>query len=395
MPSSSSSPIYLDNAATTRVLPEVVAAFLPYLTEQYGNASSVHAFGQRARSAVERARRQVATLIGSEPSEITFLSGATEANNLAVRGVVEVYSHAIHRNHIVTTSFEHPSVLAPCQALEAAGFRVTYLPVGSSGQVKVEDVAQALTDETCLVTVMLANNEVGTLQPIAEIGALVAERRGRGQAIFMHTDAVQAVGKVPVNVRDLKVDLLSLSGHKFHAPKGIGALYVAKHVRLTAQQLGGQQERGRRAGTEAVAHIVALGCAAQLAAERLDRMEAVKALRDELEQSLRARLPKVVINGATAPRLPHLTNMAFDGLDAHRLVIALDLAGIAVSTGSACSSGTTEPSHVLRAMGLPPERVRGSIRISLSQETTAADVAHVLEVLPQTVARLSRHAAAA
>lgn len=204
--------VYLDNAATTRVLPEIAAAFLPYLTEHYGNASSVHAFGQRARSAVERARRQVAALIGSEPSEVTFLSGGTEANNLAIRGVVEAYGDTVRRNHIITTVFEHPSVLAPCQALEAAGFRVTYLPVGTAGQVKVEDVAQALTDETCLVTVMLANNEVGTLQPIADIGALVAERRQRGQAIFLHTDAVQAVGKVPVNVRDLNVDLLSLSG---------------------------------------------------------------------------------------------------------------------------------------------------------------------------------------
>jgi len=389
------SPVYLDNAATTRVLPEVVAAFLPYLTEQYGNASSVHAFGQRARSAVERARRQVAALIGSEPAEITFLSGGTEANNLAIRGVVESYGDPVRHNHIITTAFEHPSVLASCQALEAAGFRVTYLPVGTAGRVTVDDVAQALTDDTCLVTVMLANNEVGTLQPVADIGALVAERRQRGQAIFLHTDAVQAVGKIPVNVRDLKVDLLSLSGHKLHAPKGIGALYVARHVRLAAQQLGGQQERGRRAGTEAVAHIVALGCAAELAAKRLDQMEAVRALRDELEHGLHARLPRLVINGAASPRLPNLTNLAFDGLDANRLVIALDLAGIAVSTGSACSSGTTEPSHVLRAMGLPPERVRGSIRVSLSQETTAADIARVLEVLPQTVERLSRQSVAA
>lgn len=367
-----------------------MAAFLPYLTEQFGNASSVHAFGQRARAAVEQSRRHVAALFGAEPTEVTFLSGGTEANNLAIRGVAEAYGDASRRNHIITTSFEHPAVLAPCQALEAAGFRVTYLPVSLAGRVSAAEVAQALTDETLLVTVMLANNEVGTLQPIAEIGALVAERRRRGQTLFFHTDAVQAVGKVPVNVRDLGVDLLSLSGHKIHAPKGIGALYVAKHVRLAPQQLGGHQERDRRAGTEAVANIVALGCAAQLAAQRLDQMAQVRNLRDTLEHELQARLPWMAVNGGASPRLPNISNLAFDGLDANRLVIALDLAGIAISTGSACSSGSTEPSHVLRAMGLPPERVRGSIRISLSHTTAPSDIARVIDLLPKTVERLAR-----
>lgn len=390
----SAAPIYLDNAATTRVLPEVAAALLPYLTEQFGNASSVHAFGQRARAAVEQARRHVAALIGAEPSEITFLSGGTEANNLAVQGVVAAYGGG-DRRHVITTAFEHPAVLAPCRALEAAGFRVTYLPVGVAGRVAADDVAAALTDDTLLVTVMLANNEVGTLQPVADIGALTAERRRRGQTIFLHTDAVQAVGKIPVNVHELGVDLLSLSGHKMHAPKGVGALYVAKHVRLAARQLGGHQERDRRAGTEAVADIVALGRAAQLAAERLDQMEAVRALRDELERELQRRIPNMAVNGGASPRLPHITNLGFAGCDANRLVIALDLAGIAVSAGSACSSGSTEPSHVLRAMGLPPDRVRGSIRISLSHETTAADIARVVDVLPKTVERLSRRCAAA
>ncbi|MCS7080783.1 MAG: cysteine desulfurase [Chloracidobacterium sp.] len=391
---SAAPPIYLDNAATTRVLPEVAAALLPYLTEQFGNASSIHAFGQRARAAVEQARRQTAALIGAEPSEITFLSGGTEANNLAIQGVVGAYG-SDRRRHIITTAFEHPAVLAPCRALEAAGWRVTYLPVGAAGRVTPDDVAAALTDDTLLVTVMLANNEVGTLQPVADIGALVAERRRRGQVIFLHTDAVQAVGKIPVNVHELRVDLLSISGHKMHAPKGVGALYVAKHVRLAAQQLGGHQERDRRAGTEAVANIVALGRAAQLAAERLDHMDAVRALRDELERELQKRIPNMVVNGVASPRLPHITNLAFDGLDANRLVIALDLAGIAVSTGSACSSGSTEPSHVLRAMGLPPNRVRGSIRVSLSCETTADDIARVIEVLPKTVERLSYRRASA
>ncbi|OYT73544.1 MAG: cysteine desulfurase NifS [Chloracidobacterium sp. CP2_5A] len=390
----SASPIYLDNAATTRVLPEVVAAFLPYLTEDFGNASSVHAFGQRARAAVEQARRQVAALIGSEPAEIAFLSGGTEANNLAIQGIVSAYG-AGSRRHIITTAFEHPAVLAPCQALEAAGFRVTYLPVGAAGRVTAEEVAAAIADDTLLVTVMLANNEVGTLQPVADIGALVAERRRRGQMIFLHTDAVQAVGKLPVNVHDLQADLLSISGHKVHAPKGVGALYVAKHVRLAAQQLGGHQERDRRAGTEAVANIVALGRAAQLAAERLDQMEAIRALRDELERELQQRIPSMAVNGGASPRLPHISSLAFDSLDANRLVIALDLAGIAVSTGSACSSGSTEPSHVLRAMGLPPDRVRGSIRVSLSHETTADDLARVIDVLPKMVERLSRRRAVA
>ncbi len=388
------SPIYLDNAATTRVLPEVAAALLPYLTEQFGNASSIHVFGQRARAAVERARRQVAALIGAAPAEVTFLSGGTEANNLAIQGIASAYRRG-NPCHIITSAFEHPSVLAPCQALESDGVRVTYLPVSAAGRVTVDDVAAALTDDTLLVTVMLANNEVGTLQPVADIGALVAERRRRGQVIFLHTDAVQAVGKIPVNVETLRVDLLSLSGHKIHAPKGIGALYVAKHVRLAAQQLGGHQERDRRAGTEAVANIVALGCAAQLAAERLDQMVTIRTLRDELERELQLRIPGLAVNGSASPRLPHISNLGFDGYDANRLVIALDLAGIAVSTGSACSSGSTEPSHVLRAMGLPPERVRGSLRISLSCETTAADIARVVDVLPKTVERLAQTCAAA
>ncbi len=376
--------IYLDNSSTTPVAPEVVAAMLPFLTEHFGNASSVHGFGQRARAAVEDARRQVADLIGAAPPSITFLSGGTEANNLAIRGVMDACAKP--GAHIITSSFEHPAVLAPVAALEAEGFRVTRLPVYEDGRVRIEDFENTMTDDTVLVTVMLANNEVGTLQPIAEIGQRVRAARERGQTIFLHTDAVQAVGKIPVSVDELGVDLLSISGHKLHAPKGIGALYVRKDVRLAPQQLGGHQERDRRAGTENVSGIVALGRAAALArAELPDVMPRLRELRDRLEDQLAERIPGCTVNGLRDQRLPHVSNLHFGPLDGDSLVIALDLQGIAVSTGSACSSGSTEPSAVLTAMGFSREHVKGSLRLSLGRDTTAEDIAYVADVLPRLV----------
>lgn len=378
--------IYLDNAATTAVAPEVVEAMLPYLTQAFGNASSVHSFGQQARAAIERARRQVATLIGaSESSEIIFVSGGTEANNLAIQGIAESYGRS--GQHIITTAFEHPAVLGPCAALENRGFRVTRLPVYDQGLIRLADVRAALTDDAILMTVMMANNEVGTLQPVAEIGKLVHEVREHRPHLYFHVDAVQAAGKVPINVKELGVDLLSISGHKIHAPKGVGALYLRKGVRLTAQQLGGHHERDRRAGTENVAGIVAFGKAAELASQQIPEMAEITHLRDHLEQSLIEKIPRLQVNGDPNSRLPNLTNLSFDTIDAESLLIALDLKGIAVSTGAACSSGSTEPSHVLTAMGFSRERVRSSLRLSLSRFTTPAEIDRVIEVLPELVNR--------
>lgn len=378
--------IYLDNAATTVVAPEVVEAMLPYLTQAYGNASSVHSFGQQARAAIERARRQVAMLIGAaESSEIIFVSGGTEANNLAIQGIAKSYGRP--GQHIITTAFEHPAVLGPCAALENRGFRVTRLPVYENGLIRFEDVRAALTDDTILMTVMMANNEVGTLQPVAEIGKLVHEVREHRPHLYFHVDAVQAAGKVPINVNELGVDLLSLSGHKIHAPKGVGALYLRKGVRLAAQQLGGHHERDRRAGTENVAGIVAFGKAAELAGQPISAMAEIARLRDHLEQSLIEKIPGLQVNGDPNSRLPNLTNLSFDTIDAESLLIALDLKGIAVSTGAACSSGSTEPSHVLTAMGFSRERVRSSLRLSLSRFTTPAEIDRVIEVLPELINR--------
>lgn len=378
-------PVYLDNAATTAVAPEVVEAMLPFLSVHFGNASSTHGFGQRARAAVEGARRRIAALIGAESSEIVFLSGGTEANNLAILGAARAGTAAGRR--IITSAFEHPSVAAPCAALERAGFEVTRLPVYEDGRVRVEDVAAALRDDVALVSVMAANNEVGVTQPMEKIGDLVRRTRGRNGFPLFHVDAVQAVGKIPVAVDAWRADLLSVSGHKLHAPKGIGALYVRKGVRLDSQQLGGSQERARRAGTENVPGAVALGAAADLALRSLSEMDAVRLRRDRLEENLAQVVPALRINGARKERLPNMTNLFFGPIDGESLAIALDLEGVAVSTGSACSSGSTEPSAVLTAMGFSRERIRGSLRLSLSRYTTDADVARVSETIPKVLAR--------
>jgi cysteine desulfurase len=380
--------VYLDNSATTAMAAEVIEAMLPYFADEMGNAQSVHSFGQRAKAAVEKARREVAALINSAPNEIVFLSGGTEADNLALRGIAE--AHGGHGRHIITTKIEHPAVLASCEALEGAGYRVTYLPVSQSGIVSIDDMRQALSDDTILISVMLANNETGTIQPIEEIAGVVAEARARGlDHLHFHTDAVQAAGKVPVDVNRLGVDLLSLSGHKFHGPKGIGALYVRKGTRLAKLLYGGHHERDRRAGTENVPGIVGLGRAAELARTQLDqRIRRMRELRDYLEQEVISRFPGIRVNGDKQHRVPNISNMSFDGVDGESLLISLDLKGIAVSTGSACASGSLEPSHVLQALGLTREEVRGSLRFSLGAFNTRDEIDYAVAVLAETVARL-------
>ena len=380
----------MDHSATTPVDRRVIDAMLPYLTEKFGNASSVHFFGQEARAAVDRARHEVAALVGARPNEIVFLSGGTEANNLAIRGIAE--TAAAHGRHIITSSIEHSSVRGVCDALEKRGWEITRLPVYEDGIVRVEDVRAALRPDTVLITVMLANNEIGTIQPIAEIGALVREERAQGRRyVWLHTDAVQAIGRMPVAVETLGCDLLSMSGHKLHAPKGIGALFVRRSVRLTPQNIGGHQERERRGGTEAVAPIVAFGTAAALARQELaQRIEHMRRLRDRFESGVVARIEHIVFNGHRTKRLPHLSNISFRYIEGEGLLINLDMQGVAVSTGSACSSGSLEPSPVIRALGRDDELARGSIRFSLGKDTTDEDIDYVLEVLPRAIENLRR-----
>jgi cysteine desulfurase len=375
--------IYFDHNATTPVAPAVAEAMIVALTEDYGNASSVHHFGQQAKARLDDARSQVAALIGAEPSEVVFTSGGTEADNLALRGAAEALEPT-GRRHLIATTIEHEAVLVTLRALARRGWAVTLLPVDATGIVAPEALEAALTPETALVSVMHANNEIGTIQPIAELARL-AHARG---ALF-HTDAVQSVSKIPVDVRALGIDLLSLSGHKFNGPKGAGALWIRRGTRLTAHTTGGKHERSRRAGTENVPAITGLGVAAALAAAKLASESArLTALRDELEAAVLARVPGTAINGQRDRRVPNTSNISIDGVEAESLLIALDLEGIAVSTGSACSSGTLEPSHVLRAMGLPAHRTQNSIRISLGAGNTSHEVAFLLSKLPPIVDKL-------
>jgi len=370
--------------------PEVVEAMLPFLTEKFGNPSSVHFYGQEARAAVDRARREVANLVGARAGEIVFTSGGTEANNLAVRGVCEL--NAEHGRHVITTSIEHSSVRGICDALGRRDWEVTRLPVYGDGLVRVEDVRAAVRPDTVLVSVMLANNEIGTVQPVAEIGALVRERRAAGHRhLRLHTDAVQAASGVRVDVEELGCDLLSLSAHKLYAPKGAGALYVRRGTRLAPQNLGGHQERERRGGTEAVPLIVAFGEAARLTRLELDaRVGHVRRLRERFEAGVEARVSDIVYNGDRARRLPGLSNISFRFIEGEGLLINLDMQGVAVSTGSACSSGSLEPSPVIRALGRDDELARGSIRFSLGKDTTEEEIDYVLEVLPRAVENLRR-----
>jgi cysteine desulfurase len=378
--------IYFDHNATTPLHPAVWEAMRPFLTDVFGNPSSLHSEGRQARDAVEIAREHVAQLLGASAEEMVFTSGGTEADNLAILG--GVLARRRQGGHIITSQSEHPAVLGSCRALETQGYRVTQLPVGSAGTIDPDDLAKALTDDALLVTLMHANNEVGTLQPVRECAAL-AHARG----VLVHTDAVQSVGKIPTLVDELGVDLLSLSGHKMHGPKGSGALYVRRGTALDPILIGGPQEWGLRGGMEHVAAIVGLGAAAQLAATRMPgEISQVAALRDRLEQAVLATVPDVLVNGARAPRLPTTTNLSFKGVDGQSLVVALDLKGVATSTGSACSSGSLEPSHVLIAMGLSDEWLRGAVRFSLGSGNTPAQVDAVTHMLPPIVARLRQHA---
>lgn len=381
--------VYLDNSATTPVDPRVVEAMLPFLTDSFGNASSIHFFGQQARAAVDKARHQVAALINSRPNEIIFTSGGTEANNLAVRGLVEANNR--HGRHIVTSEIEHPAVKTVCEDLEKLGYEVTYLPVYDDGVVRLDDLKAAVRDDTILISVMTANNEIGTLQPVAEIGRFVKEQRVQGRKIWFHTDAVQAAGKVTVDVEEIGGDLLSISGHKIHAPKGIGALYVRRGTRLHSQNIGGRQERGVRGGTESVPLIVALGAACAIAGEQLDRDAAkLKGLRDHFEQTVAERIDDVEFNGNRELRVPNISNISFRDIEGEGLLINLDMQGIAVSTGSACSSGSLEPSPVIRALGREDQMARGAIRFSFGRENTDEDLDNVLEVLPKAVENLRK-----
>src|SRR6266478_1990287 len=387
--------VYLDHNATTAVEPEVLDAMLPYLSGEFGNAASIHTFGQKARAAVETAREQVAALIGARPQEIVFTSGGTEADNHAIFGVVAALVSwpvirsanpvaIAHLKHIITSSIEHEAVLNTCQALEKQGVAVTYLLVDRNGLISPTAVRRAIRKETVLITVMHANNELGTVQPLEEIGRIAADAD-----VYFHTDAVQSAGKLPIDVNALRLDLLSLSGHKFYAPKGIGALYIRGGTRLQQLLYGGHHQRGFRPGTENVAGIVGMGKAAELARKSLAEDEArISALRDRLEEGLLSRVPQSRANGARAPRTPNTTNIMFPGIEGEALVIALDLKGLACSTGAACSSGAVEPSHVLTAIGLTADEARASLRFSLGRHTTASEIDFALQIVPAAVEQL-------
>jgi cysteine desulfurase len=374
--------VYLDNNATTPLAPEVFEAMKPYLLEDFGNASSIHWFGQQAKNAVENARQQVAKLINARPGEVIFTSGGTESDNAAIFGIVQ--ASRVAAPHIITTGIEHHAVLNTAQALEKQGVSVTYARVSASGVVDPEDVQRAIRPETVLISIMHANNEVGTIQPLEEIGGIARERD-----IYFHSDAVQSVGKIPVDVEKLGVDLLSLSAHKLHGPKGVGAMFIRKGTSLKPLLYGGHHERDRRPGTENVPGIVGLGMAAELAWANLEEnAQRVAALRDRLERGILEQVPQVSVNGDPQRRLPNTSNLCFDCVEGEGFVIAMDLRGIACSTGAACSSGAVEPSHVLSALGRTPEQARSSIRFSLGRYNTAEDIAATLATLPAVVERL-------
>jgi cysteine desulfurase len=377
--------IYLDFNATTPVDPAVVAAMAEVLREDFGNPSSIHYAGQRAKAVLDRARGRVAQLINGEPQEIVFTASGTEADNLAIRGAAEALEPT-GRRHLVASAIEHEAVLQTFKALARRGWDTTLLPVDGSGVVDPADLERALTPRTALVSVMHANNEIGTIQPIRELAA-----RARAVGALFHTDAVQSAGKVPVDVRELGIDLLSLSAHKINGPKGSGALWIRRGTRLSAHSTGGRQERNRRAGTENVPGLEGFGLAAVLARDKLVTEGArVSALRDRLEEAVLGNVTGAEVNGRRDRRVPNTTNISFEGIEAESLLIALDLEGIAVSTGSACSSGTLEPSHVLRAMGVPLHRAQSSIRFSLGSTTTTEEIDYVVGILPGLVERLRR-----
>jgi len=374
--------IYLDYAATTPTHPEVIKAMLPYFTEVFGNPSSIYTCGQEARGAIEEARAKIAHLIGAGDEEIVFTSGGTEADNFAIKGVA--FANESKGNHIITSPIEHHAVIETCKFLERRGFKVTYLPVDEYGLVDPEDVKRAISDKTILISVMHANNEVGTIQPIAEIGGIAREA-----GIYFHTDAVQTVGRIPVDVNELGVDLLSMSAHKLYGPKGVGALYIRKGSKLIPFMHGGEQEEGRRAGTHNVPGIVGFGCATELAQQEMsEEAERLTSLRERLIKGLREQIDHIRLNGHPLKRLPNNVNVSVNFVEGESMLLNLDLEGICASTGSACSSFSLEPSHVLMALGLPPEEAHCSLRFSLGKWTTDEEIKRVVEVLPRIVAKL-------
>ena len=374
--------IYMDHAATTYVKPEVLDAMTPYFTEHFGNPSSIHSFARETKKAIDHAREQVANAIGATQSEIFFTSGATESENWALRGMA--YQHKNKGNHIITTAIEHHAILHTCQALEKQGFEVTYLEVDENGLVTPEQVKNAITDKTILVSVMFANNEIGTIEPIEQIGAVCKEK-----GVVFHTDAVQAFGAVPIDVNKMNIDLLSITGHKLYGPKGTGALYIRKGVILKNLIEGGAQERGKRPGTENIAGIVGLGKAAELANEHMEENAArLAALRDQLIDGILQQIPETRLNGHRTKRLPNNVNICFRYIEGESLLLLLDRAGIAASSGSACTSGSLDPSHVLLAIGLPHEIAHGSLRLTLGACTTEEDVLYTIETLKTIVERL-------
>ena len=374
--------IYLDHNATTPVHPEVLEAMLPYYRDKFGNASSVHSYGREAREAIDEAREQVAELIGADPREIVFTSGGTESDNFAIKGVA--FLNKDKGNHIITSAIEHHAVLNTCKYLERKGFEVTYLRVDEYGVVDLNQLVDSITDRTILITIMHANNEIGTIQPLEEIGRIAKER-----GIPLHTDAVQTVGKIPLSVDELQVDLLSLSGHKIYGPKGVGALYVRRGMRLEKLIHGGHHERNRRAGTENVPGIVGLGKAAQLALKNMDReREHLWKLSERLKEGIMKKVEFVRQNGHPQNRIPNTINLSFEFVEGESIVLGLDMHGICVSTGSACTSGSLEPSHVLMALGVPPELAHGSVRFSLGSGNTEEEMDYTVEKVAEVVERL-------
>jgi len=374
--------VYLDHAATTPTHPEVVKEMLPYFTDAFANPSSIYSCGQEARGAIEEARTKVAELIGARSEEIIFTSGGTEADNFALKGIA--YANEHKGNHIITTSIEHHAVMETCKFLERRGFQITYLPVDGYGLVAPQNVQKAITDKTILISVMHASNEVGTVEPIGEIGKIAKEA-----GIYFHTDAVQTVGHIPVQVDELRVDLLSISAHKLYGPKGVGALFVRKGIKLVSLMHGGEQEKRRRAGTENVPAIVGLGKAVELAGQTMNKeAQRLSYLRDKLIKGLVERIDHIRLNGHPRKRLPNNVNISVDFVEGESMLLNLDLEAICASTGSACSSASLEPSHVLIALGLIPEQAHGSLRFTLGRENTEEDVERVLEVLPRIVAKL-------
>lgn len=374
--------IYLDNSATTKIHPEVVESMMPYLTQLYGNASSIYQIGRESRKAVDSARDLVAKALGATSSEIFFTSGGTEADNWAIKGVA--FANEKKGKHIITTNIEHHAVLHTCQYLEKQGFEVTYLPVKENGIVDVKDLESAIRKDTILISVMFANNEIGTIQPIKEIGEIAKEK-----GIYFHTDAVQAIGNIPIDVNTFNIDLLSLSGHKFNGPKGVGALYIRRGVNITNLLHGGAQERTKRAGTESVAGIVGLGKAIEIATKDIEKKSKyLTELRDMTIKKLLTAIPNTILNGDPIKRLPGNVNVCFKYIEGESILLMLDMRGICASSGSACTSGSLDPSHVLLAIGLPHEIAHGSLRLTFSTENTKEDVEYLLDTLPPIVERL-------